>query len=109
MVSPLQAAPPHARSPRQPSTRHELPQGGLCVRRDVTCDHMESLGEEQRGPARADDTGTDDGDAANGFNTAHVISPTRLSALISAPSDRPLWPAGAAGCRVFAGREARSR
>lgn len=72
---------------------------GLCIRRDVTCDCMESLGKELS--TRADDIGTNGGDAANGFNADHVISPIRLSdfgrdgagevALESrtAPSDRP--------------------
>src|SRR6266700_1899497 len=50
---------------RRPGGLHELPQRGFRVWRDVRRDHLQSLGEIQRGPARADDAGSDDGDAAN--------------------------------------------
>ena len=64
---------------RRPGGLHELPQRGFCVRRDVRRDDLQSLGEKQRGPARADHAGADDGDAANGLGIGHVISPMRLS------------------------------
>ena len=60
---------------RRPGGLHELPQRGFCVRRDVRRDDLQSLGEKQRGPARADHAGADDGDAANGLGVGHVISP----------------------------------
>ena len=62
---------------RRPGGLHELPQRGFRVRRDVGRDDLQSLGEEQRGPARADHAGADDGDAANGLGVGHVVSPMR--------------------------------
>jgi len=60
---------------RRPGGFHELPQRGFRVRRDVRRDDLQSLGEKQRDPARADDAGADNGDAANGLGIGHVISP----------------------------------
>ncbi len=63
---------------RRPCGLDELPQRGFCVRSGVRRDDLQSLGEKQRTPARADHAGSDDGDAANGLGTVHVISPMRL-------------------------------
>ena len=43
----------------------------LGIRRDIGRDDLQSLGQEQRRPARADDAGSDDGDAANGLVVGH--------------------------------------
>ena len=48
-------------------------------------DDLQSLGEVQRGPARADHAGADDADAANGF-VGHVISPMCLSMIPKKPA-----------------------
>ena len=48
---------------------------GFRVWRDIGRDDVQSLGEELRGPARADDAGADDGDAANWLVVGHVSSP----------------------------------
>ena len=64
---------------RRPGRLHELAERSFCVRRNVRCDDLQSLGEKQRGPARADHAGADDGDAVNGFSVAHVMSPMRSS------------------------------
>ena len=64
---------------RRPGGLDELPQRGFRVRRGVGRDDLQSLGEIQRTPARADHAGADDGDAANGLGIGHVISPMRLS------------------------------
>src|SRR5581483_6783460 len=42
-------------------------------------DDLQSLGEIQRGPARADHTGADDGNTPNGLGVSHVVSPVRWS------------------------------
>ena len=63
---------------RRPGRLHELPQRGFRVRRDVGRDDLQSLGEKQRGPARADHAGADDGDAANGLVVGHVCSPMHV-------------------------------
>ena len=47
---------------RRPGRLHELPQRGLGIRRDIGRDDVQSLRQEQRRPARADDAGSDDGD-----------------------------------------------
>jgi hypothetical protein len=60
---------------RRPGGLHEFPQRGFCIRRDVRRDDLQSLGKKQSGPARADDAGPDNGDAANGLGIGHVISP----------------------------------
>jgi hypothetical protein len=62
---------------RGPGGLNELPQRSFCVWRRVRGDDLQSLSKKQRGPARADHAGADDGDAANGFSLGHVNSPTR--------------------------------
>jgi len=63
---------------RRPGGLDELPQRSFRVRSGVRRDDLQSLGEKQRTPARADHAGADDGDAANGLGIVHVTSPMRL-------------------------------
>ena len=69
---------------RRPGRLDELSQRRLRVRRDVGGDDLQSLREEQRRPARANDAGSDDGDSANRFVVRHGLVLLQVGFQISA-------------------------
>jgi|SRR6185436_1394274 hypothetical protein len=83
---------------------------GFCVRLDVRRDDLQSLGEEQHGPARADHAVPKMAMRRMGLVSV-ALGICHLLSFRSACTRRisRVLPAGAAGCRVAAGREARSR